>query len=160
MLVSINLLASEKQYKIELLIFSQTGVSSEVFDQMDSTIVWPDRLIRLSAIQKVSPQYLNLSSIYAVLARNQSYHPLLHTAWIQSVRKNHLSTAVQITGGEGRINGFVRIQRGHLLHLISDIEYSNGGVIYRINEKRRFKLNEIHYLDHPKFGLLIRISPV
>ena len=29
---------------------------------------------------------------------------------------------------------------------------------YRMVEKRRLKLNERHYFDHPKFGLLVQVS--
>ena len=29
---------------------------------------------------------------------------------------------------------------------------------YRMTEKRRLKLNEKHYFDHPKFGVLLRVS--
>ena len=31
---------------------------------------------------------------------------------------------------------------------------------FRIQEKRRVKLNELHYFDHPFFGLLVRVSRV
>lgn len=30
---------------------------------------------------------------------------------------------------------------------------------YRLNQNRRIKLNEIHYFDHPKFGIIIQVSP-
>jgi len=88
----------------------------------------------------------------------------MHVAWIQSVAAHRLGTAVQISNAEGSINGFFRLQRGNLIQMIADIEYSPdpyvGAVIYRLNEKRRFKLNETHYLDHPKFGILVRVSPL
>lgn len=29
---------------------------------------------------------------------------------------------------------------------------------FRIQERRRVKLNELHYFDHPFFGLLVRVS--
>ena len=107
---------------------------------------------------------MNLDGSFAQLARVQNYQALMHVAWVQPVKENSLSTAVQISNAAGTINGFFRIQRGNLVHMIADIEYSPGSyagsVIYRLNEKRRFKLNETHYLDHPKFGILARISPV
>lgn len=30
---------------------------------------------------------------------------------------------------------------------------------YRLNQNRRIKLNEIHYFDHPQFGIIIQVSP-
>ena len=61
------------------------------------------------------------------------------------------------------LNGWIKIQRGHLLHVIADLEFGteeSEGVIYRLNEKRRVLLNEVHYLDHPEFGAVVKVSPV
>ena len=151
---------AERFYKIELVIFSQNMPNTEVFDQTKSLIEWPGRVVQRSSYKRVSSKYMSLHGSYAKLAQGHSYHPLMHVAWIQGAKKNRLSTAVKISNAEGTINGFFRIQRGNLVHMIADIEYSPGSVIYRLNEKRRFKLNETHYLDHPKFGVLARVSPV
>lgn len=32
--------------------------------------------------------------------------------------------------------------------------------LYRISEHRRIRSNELHYLDHPRFGMIIKVSPV
>ncbi len=134
--------------------------NTEVFDQTESEINWPRRLVSRSAYKQVSPEFMNLHGSYARLARSQNYQAIMHVAWIQSVQSNSLSRAVRISNPEGTINGFFRLQRGNLVHMIADLEYSRDSVIYRLNEKRRFKLNETHYLDHPKFGVIARISPI
>ena len=49
---------------------------------------------------------------------------------------------------------------------MADLEYSPlnfdepEDLIYRIAEKRRVLLNEVHFLDHPYFGVLVKVSPV
>jgi len=156
----LNVSAEDRLYKVELVIFSQQMPNSEVFDQTESQINWPRRLVNRSVFKGVNPQYMSLHGSYARLARSINYQPLMHVAWIQSVKANSLSSAVKISNPEGTINGFFRLQRGSLVHMIADLEYSPGSVIYRLNEKRRFKLNETHYLDHPKFGVIARISPI
>jgi len=30
---------------------------------------------------------------------------------------------------------------------------------WQLNQSRRMKSNETHYIDHPKFGVLLRIQP-
>lgn len=42
------------------------------------------------------------------------------------------------------------------------IDASNNPSVlaYRIDESRRIRSNEIHYFDHPKFGVLVKVSPV
>jgi len=55
---------------------------------------------------------------------------------------------------EQDINGWVKIYAEQLLFANIDVDYLG----YRLNEKRRLKLNEKHFFDHPKFGLLVQVS--
>ena len=129
-------------------------------DQTESLIKWPRKLVDRSSYNAVDPSDMSLNDSYARLARSQSYRPLMHVAWIQAVQSNSFGRAVKISNPEGTVNGFFQIQRGSLAYMITDLEYSVDSVIYRLEEKRRFKLNETHYFDHPKFGVVARISPI
>jgi len=156
----INISAAERKYEIELLVFAQDMATTEVFEQAESQIKWPRRVSPLSSYKKVNSSLMKLTGSYNRLVKGQNYQPLMHVAWIQSVQSDSLSRAVKISSSQGNITGFFRLQRGHLVHMIADIEYSKDSVIYRLNEKRRFKLNETHYLDHPKFGVIAIVSPI
>ena len=159
-MLCINVQAAGRLYKIELLIFSQNTPNSEVFDQTRSKIRWPSKVVNRSAYQQVSSKHLSLKGSYSQLAGAKGYQPLMHVAWVQSVSANSYSRAVKIKNPAGTINGFFRLQRGSLVHMVADIEYSPRSTVYRLNEKRRFKFNETHYFDHPKFGILARVSPL
>lgn len=160
-LFSAAIYADSKSYKIEVLVFAQDQSSSEVFDQIESEIEWPRRLADLGNYQQVASEYMTLHGIKAKLQRSTGYRPLLHVAWTQSIPANTVGTAVQLQNPPGSVNGYFRVQRGHYLHMIVDLEYSpSGSLYYRLNEKRRFKFNEIHYLDHPKFGIIARVTPL
>ncbi len=157
-LLSPQLWAAGKSFRIELLFFAQHSSTNEVFDQYNSRIEWPVRVAGLGQFNRAG---YSLSGIKKRLQNSSAYRPLLHVAWTQRISANRLGTAVKIQDGATGINGFFRLQRGNLLHMLADFEYSpEGGVIYRIKEKRRFKLNEIHYLDHPRFGIIVRVSPL
>ncbi|KAF3982035.1 MAG: hypothetical protein HFP81_01600 [Methylococcales symbiont of Hymedesmia sp. n. MRB-2018] len=163
-LLAINSYAAERLYQIELVVFSQDTPNTEVFEQTESLIEWPGKVYERLAYKQVSRELMKLQGSYAVLSRQQDYQTLMHVAWIQSVKANSMSSAVQMSNAARTIDGFFRLQRGNLINMIVDIEYSpdryQDGVVYRLNEKRRFKLNETHYLDHPKFGILARVSPI
>ncbi len=149
--------AEERRYKIELIVFAQQSASDEVFDQYQSQIQWPHAL---QAVDVYAAAGKSLTGIWRRLQASSAYRPLVHVAWLQRIGANRLGTAVRIHNAGQGIDGFFRVQRGNLLHLIADFEYQpDDGVIYHLKEKRRFKLNEIHYLDHPHFGVIVRVSP-
>ncbi len=153
--------AQYRSYKMELLIFAQytdtDTDTDEVFDQAQSEIQWPDKILWLSQLNKASH---SLEGIRKKLDADSRYRTLMHVAWTQSVGPNRKGRAVKIQNISDSVNGFFRIQRGSYLHLITDLEYKADGLkYYRLNEKRRIKLREIHYLDHPKFGVFARVTP-
>ncbi len=157
-----SLWAESGEYQVELIVFSQDMPSTEVFDQMGSEITWPANLYELSDYKKA--ETLSLKDSYAGLSRNSAYQPLLHVGWVQKIEEGMVSAPVRITSPDGRINGFVLVQRSQALQLKADLEYSpsgdssSGGLIYRLNESRQFKLDELNYMDHPKFGLIAKVS--
>lgn len=152
--------ASEQLYKIEVLVFAQNGVNSELLGHNKSQIDWPAKLIARDFFPSATPTNIVLYQHYQTLLTQENYLPLLHDSWQQKIAKNSLSTAVQIDNPTATLNGYFRIQRGNLIHLIADLEYTppSTATIYRLQQKRRFKLDETHYLDHPKLGMLVHIS--
>lgn len=150
---------NNKTFNIELIIFSQDMPSSEIFEQYESKIGWPAQLTKLRQYQQLPKELQSLNKIYLNLRYASGYHPLLHVAWTQKIDADSQGDAVSLSDSEGRIYGYFRLQRGHYLYLITDLEFNQGDQIYRLNEKRRIKFNEIHYLDHPKFGVIAKVSP-
>jgi hypothetical protein len=77
-----------------------------------------------------------------------------------------------------QLDGFVRLHRARFLQVEADLAFrpaestaplptSQPGMpatgvplhpAYVLHEKRRVKFDEIHYIDHPKFGMLIMVS--
>ncbi len=162
---SSHLLAKAGVYQIELIIFSQAMPNTEVFEQTASQINWPSVLTELSAYKK--PDNPALADRYAALLKDPAYRPVLHVAWVQLVGEEVLSAPVHIQSADGKLNGYLQMQQDQGLQMTVDLELtSNSGdgfsktVIYRLNEKRHIKLNEVYYLDHPKFGVIAKISPL
>ena len=156
-------LAEGGAYQIELIVFLQSMPNTEVFDQVSSQIKWPSDLTELGSYNK--PEKTSLDDSYAALAKDSTYRPVLHVAWIQPAVEKGLSAPVHIQGADGKLNGYLQIQHDQGLQMTVDLElasHSGDGSrkteIYRINEKRSMKPNEVYYLDHPKFGVIAKIS--
>jgi len=170
--------AEGRAYRIELIVFLQAMPNTEVFEQAVSQIQWPSGLIELSSYKQA--ETTDLDDSYAALAREPGYRPILHVAWVQQVGEGGLSAPVHIQGGDAKLDGYLQIQGDPGLHMAVDLELvadSEDGVskssasadapyrasvgktvIYRLNEKRSVKLNELYYLDHPTFGVIAKIS--
>ena len=58
------------------------------------------------------------------------------------------------------IYGTVTVSRGRYLHVDLDLVYQDDSGRFRFTSHRRMRSNEIHYMDHPMFGVLILITPL
>ena len=147
-------------YQIELILFSQSMPNTEVFNQSAQTIHWPSGLTELSAYKK--PENTSLDASYAALSKDPTYQPIMSIAWIQPVEGQ--GVPVHIQSSDGKLNGYVQMQQDQGLQMMVDLELrSNPGNdssahVYRLNEIRPIKLNEVYYLDHPKFGGIVKIG--
>lgn len=157
--------AEGSAYQIELILFSQDMPNTEVFDQAMQPTHWPSGLIELSAYTK--PENTSLDDSYAALAKDSAYRPIMHVAWIQPIGEGGLSAPVHIQGADGKLNGYLQVQQGQGLQLTVDLELNSNladglgkPVVYRLNEKRPMKFNEVYYLDHPKLGAIVKINPL
>jgi len=143
-------------YQVAVVVFSQPIETEEDLTNQPE-LPWPEKWVDP---EPLPPEQSGLSLAYDRLRLSQAYHPVLHMAWTQPARPNRINEAYHVGNADSPVEGFVRLQRGQYLHVIVDMEYrAPDGLIHRLREKRRVKFDEIHYLDHPAFGVLIRVSP-
>ena len=86
------------------------------------------------------------------LKKSESYRVLNYYSWGQESLPFSEAAAVELT--EPNLTGWIKIYANHLLYINLDLDYQG----YRMNEKRRIKLDEKHFFDHPKFGVLAQVS--
>jgi len=129
-----------------------------------------------------------LAGIYSALRYSKQYRPILHMAWQQPGLGASRARNVQVRKEEGmatdsglevpllKVDGVVKIRSTRLLHVDVDLAYFFQPVpetflltgmvegteepprYARITESRKIKLNEVHYFDHPLFGVLLQVS--
>jgi hypothetical protein len=132
-------------------------------------------------------ELVHLAPFLSMLRADSRYEVVAYTAWVQPLFGKRDAVAVSIkrsatasesvssayAGTRGALSGTVQIFENQLLFVDVDVisEYFVGlyGASaaapparppgkYSLREKRRVKLNELHYFDHPFFGLLFRVS--
>lgn len=57
------------------------------------------------------------------------------------------------------VAGTVTVKVARLMNVDVDFVYDNDGTPVRLRETRKVKLREIHYFDHPLFGVIVQVTP-
>jgi hypothetical protein len=58
-----------------------------------------------------------------------------------------------------RVEGTVRLRTGRLLYVDTDFVLYGEETPVRLTESRKVKLKELHYFDHPLYGVLLQVTP-
>ncbi len=115
----------------------------------------------------------DFASVMDALRSDSHYHVLLHKHWMQSAESKSTGPAVLLSTDNNEVNGTLKFYLSRFLHVELNVLYqpqsgaigaavstNDGAPAYLISEQRRVKSNDMNYFDHPKFGVLVRISPV
>jgi hypothetical protein len=130
-------------------------------------------------VRPLLPEELKLGNEYRKLRAIAAYEPLVHIGWVQPGLPEADSVPFDLTSvGVLNPRGTVRVHLGQFLHITLDLTYqaaeaatpqvgSNDGLDeialapqYRLAVTRWARSNELHYFDHPAFGVLVRITRV
>jgi len=143
--ISSNVLA--KDYMVEVLVFKNNHHSNATESHKYAA---PRKGKSDSQTWVLEPSMLLDEA--AQIKRSPNYTLLHYYSWGQAALPYQKSANFRVI--EQDINGWIKIYAEQLLFANIDLDYLG----YRLNEKRRLKLNERHFFDHPKFGLLVQVS--
>jgi Peptidoglycan-binding protein, CsiV len=137
---------------------------------------------RAAALRVVAlrPEELKLGNEYRKLQGISAYQPLVHAGWVQPGLPETDATPFDLqTLGVLNPRGTVRVHLGTVrLHITLDLTYTAAAGAtpapgapdgldefalapqYRLTTTRSARSNELHYFDHPAFGVLVRVTPV
>lgn len=165
LLLSSLLFAAE--YDVELIVFAQKH--ARPFSELHSAGSLPPLQAsphdpRLKHLEPTA----RLQAEAARLASNGPYELLLRAAWRQpglDRQQAFFIDAGDLDAGSRQkgLSGRVRLILSRYLHLETDLRYNGSAEVedsvYQIHETRLLRSGELNYLDHPAFGVLVRVSP-
>ena len=137
------------------------------------------------AFRLLNRSELSLNKVRDSLRRSARYRPFLHAGWRVpglphgAARPAHVSPRLgnggaSVPGSVSRerpaVQGTVQVSLARYLQIDLDLLYSRpdsgestmpNGVPtrFRLMSKRRMRSRELHYIDHPLFGVLVLITP-
>jgi hypothetical protein len=116
------------------------------------------------------------------LRNSSEYTPLLSAAWrqpsfgVSGAKRVHLvdidshaAASTKPRAGDAatvpaaaltpRIEGTVKVKVARQMNVDIDFIYDHDGKPVRLKASRSMKLREVHYFDHPLFGVLVQVVP-
>ena len=166
-------------YVVEIVVFATK------LPQFEGDELWTLDTKQIAGPQADTTQPASMStsaSFFAATAadleKDGRFRILAQQRWVQTMETKSASLPVRIRSAHPKsqeeLDGTLRIYLSRYLHmdinLVYQEEVSAGGFMgvatnpgkidYRIHEQRRIRGQETHYIDHPKFGALVRLTPV
>lgn len=136
-----------KDYMVEVLVFENNTHSPATESHHYKA---PKESRSASETWPIEPSMLLDEA--ARIEKSPNYTLVHHFSWGQAALPYSQSANFNII--EQKVQGWIKVYAGQLLFANIDLDYLG----YRMNEKRRLKLNERHFFDHPKFGIIMQVS--
>ncbi|MEK7734724.1 MAG: CsiV family protein [Pseudomonadota bacterium] len=108
----------------------------------------------------------------AKLVKDGKHRLLAHRHWTQLGQAKSDAKPVRLQDSGQTLDGVVHVyQLSRSLYLDLNLALASEKLrldrpndaktpVFRLQEHRRIRLQEIHYFDHPRFGVLVRVMPV
>ncbi len=171
------------RYTVEMIIFTYTqdvATAGEIFvadPEPDGALAEdpedpppPAGPLPDPGFVRLARDQLTMNDVMGHLRRIDIYRPVMHFGWTQSAHPEAVTRPMRLASlarPAPGLDGTLQLYLSRFLHLVVDLEMtadatdSLGGarpVRYRISEDRIFRSGELRYFDHPKFGVLARVT--
>ena len=102
------------------------------------------------------PSAYRMQRIADSLNRSGAYRVITHRAWRQSARGRAGAVPFPVSDTADNLDGTITLVRERFLHLDVDLMLQST---YALDEKRRMRSGELHYFDHPMYGVIAEVTP-
>ena len=174
-------------YDVEILVFRQLdsqGDDEELdvpnIRHLELNLALHDLLDQTSPIPLDPAIEGYLSNAGQRIGNSRDYETLFHGRWSQTPSDRKTAPYIRIdlpaVGRSPSLIGVLRLFATDLLYVDAFLRYRpterqatnhivestepNTQPYYFLKERRRVKFQEVHFLDHPKFGILLTVWPV
>jgi hypothetical protein len=136
--------------------------------------------LRSFRFRLLEPEELQLNDAYGTVSRLSAYEPLLHGGWVQEGLPEDQAHPFDLSYlGAYNPRGTVQLYLSRFLHVTLNLEFQPPGAAsagsfvaspfglnevvvqarYSLLDQRRLRSGELHYIDHPLFGVLVLVTP-
>jgi hypothetical protein len=145
--------AADDVYDFEIVMFERPG--GDYSEDWPAAPGQPERSAAVARLDALPGSGRKLGPVaYTLKKKGMIVHE--HRSWNQVPRGRGSNAWYWID--DGRLSGLIRVTRGRYLHLETDLVLrdADSSFPYRVQLHRRMRSGELHYVDHPKLGIVIR----
>ncbi len=157
-------------YQIEMIVFSHPtnqNLKSEQWPLVDK-LKLPFSSTELHRDKILPSSQWRLKQVHQQLQKNH-YPILMHLAWQQSTTEAQKEEIIHLQGGATvssgkQMDGTLAISLQHYFNLHFNLQFlmpspSDTPFYANLNQELRMRSNELNYIDHPFYGVIIEIFP-
>ena len=168
---SLPVLAAPAIYDIEVVIFSYSGSADSAERRVQPAgASATGAAFRNGEFTELDRSQYRLDAIRNSLRQSSGYRVLFHRAWRQMATGRNTAAAYPVhslvTSGSRSVEGSIRLVLERYLHLdVNLVQMSARGAgagsvpVHELRENRRIRSGELHYFDHPRFGMIAQVTP-
>jgi hypothetical protein len=160
-----------KTYQVEIIVFKniEPPLNGETFSNYPAlpkyekaTELLPTDETLITNYMQLPSEKFNLNREESLISKKENYELLLHESWLQQQNEELIVHVKSDTQRSDLLEGTIHIKRAYYYKANIDFDlqsHSLGGTKHFVlNTKRNLKNNEMHFIDHPQFGILLKIT--
>lgn len=172
--------AHAERYRVDLIVFLDTSgtggeapLAMKTPDMASALELHESGKLRAAGIELLPDEQFGLTEAWSRLRNSRHHQPVLRLAWLQKdppaergprlrLRWGAPLSALTPSGNQTvyPVDGTVALLAGRFLHLDADFIFTQAQgadlASYLLQERRRLRREELHHLDSPRLGILVR----
>ncbi len=159
-----------KTYRVEIIAFknNDTPENTETFPNYPALPEYKNAL-ELLASDETLTNYMMLPRDQLTLNRDENliqkkerYELLFHYGWLQQQNEEFTVHLQSDLSDSAQLEGTIKIKRGYYYNVALNLDLQPKTIgpkqHFVLSTKRNLKNKEMHFIDHPKFGVILQIT--
>jgi hypothetical protein len=158
--------ADTKRYDVEVLVFEIKA------PQYEGGELWTRLEEPIDTSEAETTDDRPASELFTQAAEklraDERFRIVLQKRWEQDAKPRDETKPVLMRTWDNELDGVFRFYQSRFMHVELNLAFQPGTTAigadaaptYVIREERRIRSGQLHYFDHPKFGVLVRVAPV
>ena len=159
-------LAHAETYRMDVIVFADRQAAGEapslsaLPDLSGALMLDNSAALSAAGITVLPDAQFGLQTEWQRLRNSKRFTPLLKISWTQrDPAERGPALRVRAGGENGMLDGRLAMRLvARYLTLDADLAYDTGTGVYRLDQRRKMRRDELHHLDGARLGIISKVS--